>query len=59
MIMTNSQTLTGYAMLLTQLQTKFFSECILQAVEKREKLLIMNSELQVETVPEIVSIFSR
>ena len=36
-----------------------FSDYIMAAMDKREKLIIMNRGLQVEAVPEIVSIFSR
>ena len=36
-----------------------FSDYIIAAMDKREKLIIMNRGLQVEAVPEIVSIFSR
>ena len=38
---------------------KEFSSFILGAMEKREKLIIMNRGLKVEAIPEIFSIFSR
>ena len=37
---------------------KEFSSFVSGAMEKREKLIIMNRDLKVEDIPEVVSIFS-
>ena len=45
--------------IINTIANKTFSSFISEAMDKREKMLIMNRGLKVEAIPEIVSIFSR
>ena len=45
--------------IINTIANKEFSSFISGAMEKREKLIIMNRGLKVEAIPEIISIFSR